>query len=171
MKIKFRISEIIGIVGAAIIISSCTNPSQPNSDQKQNSDNKQPVNDLVFERGEKVNNSNFTGGNVWLKNLVDADSINQNAVGSVTFEPGARTKWHAHPAGQIILAIDGEGYYQEEGKDKVIVKKGEVMKCPSDVPHWHGASAHSHFVQVAITGREKGETVWLKEVTDEEYNK
>ena len=102
---------------------------------------------------------------------MDADSINQTAVGSVTFEAGARTKWHSHPAGQIILAIDGQGYYQEEGKEKVIVKKGEVMKCPSDVPHWHGASDHSHFVQVAITSRENGETLWLEEVSDEEYNK
>lgn len=61
------------------------------------------------------------------------------------------------------------GYYQEEGSPKVIVKKGEVMKCPPNIPHWHGASADSKFIQLAITGREKGETIWLHEVTDEEY--
>jgi quercetin dioxygenase-like cupin family protein len=154
----------------AIVIVSC-NPSSPNSNNIQDSSILPTENNLVFQRGEEVNSPNFTGGKVWLKNLVDADSSNQNAVGSVTFEAGARTKWHSHPAGQIILAIDGEGYYQEDGKEKVVVKKGEVMKCPKDVPHWHGASAHSHFVQVAITGRENGETVWLKEVTDDEYNK
>lgn len=129
----------------------------------------EPTYDPVFAKGERVPNDNFTG-RVWLNNLVNADSVNQNAVGSVTFEPGARTKWHSHPAGQIILALDGVGYYQEEGKEKVIVRKGEVVKCPIDVPHWHGASADSAFVQVAITGRENGETVWLKPVTDEEYN-
>lgn len=126
---------------------------------------------LIFERGEKINSPNFTGGTVWLKNLVSADSVNQTAVGSVTFEPEARTRWHSHPAGQIILALDGEGYYQEKGKNKVVVKKGETVKCPENVPHWHGASVNSHFVQVAITGREKGETVWLNEVTDDEYRK
>jgi quercetin dioxygenase-like cupin family protein len=126
--------------------------------------------DPIFAKGERITNDNFTG-TVWLNNLVTADTINQNAVGSVTFEPGARTKWHSHPAGQIILALDGVGYYQEEGKEKVIVRKGEVVKCPTDIPHWHGASADSAFVQVAITGREKGETVWLKPVTDEEYNR
>ncbi|MFE7088224.1 cupin domain-containing protein [Sphingobacterium spiritivorum] len=95
---------------------------------------------------------------------------NQNAVGSVTFEPGARRKWHSHPAVQIILALDGVGYYQEEGKEKVVIRKGKVVKCPVDVPHWHGASADTAFVQVVITGREKGETVWLKPVTDAEYH-
>jgi len=123
----------------------------------------------IFAKGERITNDNFTG-TAWLNNLVSADSVNQNAVGSVTFEPGARTKWHSHPAGQIILALEGVGYYQEEGKKKVIIRKGEVVKCPIDVPHWHGASADTAFVQIAITGREKGETVWLHEVTNEEYN-
>lgn len=131
---------------------------------------KEQTQEPVFARGEKITSDNFTG-TAWLNNLVNADSLNQNAVGSVTFEPGARTKWHSHPAGQIILALDGVGYYQEEGKEKVIIRKGEVVKCPVNVPHWHGASPDTAFVQIAITGREKGETVWLEKVTDEEYHK
>ena len=132
-------------------------------------DNTMQQNEPVFAKGEKIANNNFIG-NVWLNNLVQADSVNQNAVGCVTFESGARTKWHTHPAGQIILVLDGVGYYQEKGHPKVIVKKGDVIKCPVGVPHWHGASTDTNFVQVAITGREKGETVWLEPVTDEEYN-
>lgn len=158
-------------LAAVWIIFACDNTIKSNNNDVNKSAHMPAESELVFQRGEKVNSPNFTGGTVWLKNLVDADSVNQTAVGSVTFQAGARTRWHSHPAGQIILAIDGEGYYQEDGKEKVVVKKGEVMKCPSDVPHWHGASADSHFVQVAITGRQKGETVWLEEVTDEEYHK
>lgn len=123
----------------------------------------------VFAQGEKITNRNFTG-DVWLQNLVSADDANQTAVGSVTFNPGARTKWHSHPAGQIILAIEGEGYYQEKGQPKKIIRKGDAVKCPADTPHWHGASANQKFVQVAITGREKGETVWMENVTDAEYH-
>ncbi|MFV8343520.1 cupin domain-containing protein [Flavobacterium sp. XS2P39] len=123
---------------------------------------------IIFAKGEKISNDNFIG-TAWLNNLVQADSINKNAVGSVTFEPGARTKWHSHPAGQIILALDGVGYYQEKGSSKVLVNKGDVVKCPANIPHWHGASAEMKFVQIAITGRENGETVWLETVTDEEY--
>lgn len=125
---------------------------------------------LVFPQGEKITNANFTG-TAYLQMLVDADSLNDISVGNVTFEPGARSKWHVHPGGQILLAIDGVGYYQEKGKPKEILRKGDAIKCPPDIPHWHGASADSAFIQVAITGREKGETVWLEEVTDEEYNK
>lgn len=122
----------------------------------------------VFAKGEKITNNNFTG-NVWLNTLVTGDSVNQVAVGSVTFEPGARTKWHSHPAGQIILALDGVGYYQEKGGSKKRIHKGEVVKCPPNIPHWHGASKDTAFVQVAITGREKGETQWLHSVADGEY--
>lgn len=125
---------------------------------------------LVFPKGEKITNNNFTG-TVYLQSLIDSDSINPNSVGNVTFEPGARSKWHLHPAGQILLATDGVGYYQEKGQSKKILRRGDVIKCAPNIPHWHGASADSAFVQVAITGREKGETVWLEAVTDDEYNK
>ena len=154
---NFVVLLLVGMIGF-----SCQQQSQ--SEQSRQSGSQESV----FAKGERITNDNFTG-TAWLNSLINADSINQNAVGCVTFEPGARTKWHTHPAGQIILAIDGTGYYQEKGSPKVIVKKGDVVKCPADIPHWHGASADTEFVQVAITGREKGETVWLEEVTDEEY--
>lgn len=149
---------------SGMLALSCSQQNQSEAIKKDETQ------ELIFAKGEKITNDNFTG-TAYLNNLVNADTVNQNAVGSVTFEPGARTKWHSHPAGQIILALDGVGYYQEEGKEKVTVRKGEVVKCPIDVPHWHGASADTAFVQIAITGREKGETVWLKPVTDEEYNR
>ncbi len=125
---------------------------------------------LIFPTGKKITNSNFTGI-AYLQPLAAADSLNQTSVGNVTFEPGARTKWHIHPAGQIILATAGKGFYQEKGSDKLILRKGDVIKCPPNIPHWHGASSDSMFVQIAITGREKGEPIWLDPVSDEEYGK
>ncbi len=124
----------------------------------------------LFDIGAKITNSNFQG-TAYLNNLVTADSLNTSAVGSVTFEPGARTKWHMHPAGQILLVIEGVGYYQEKGQQKRIIKKGDVIKCQPNLPHWHGASATNSLVQIAITNRHLGETVWMDEVTDQEYNK
>ena len=124
----------------------------------------------IFPKGQKITNDNFIG-NAWLSSLVEADSINQVAVGSVTFEPGARTNWHSHPNGQIILALDGEGYYQEKGGLKKILNKGDVVKCPPNVSHWHGASADKEFVQIAITSRQNGPTKWMAPVTQEEYTK
>ena len=155
--------HIIFIAVTAILFTTC------NIKSEQTSNDSQSKNELIFEKGDKIDSPNFTG-NAWLNNLILADSLNQNAVGSVTFEPGARTSWHSHPAGQIILALGGVGYYQEKGKPIEIIRKGEVVKCPHNIPHWHGASPDSEFIQVAITGRENGPTVWLKPVSDEEYN-
>lgn len=133
-------------------------------------DNTRPINELVFPQGAKITNNNFTG-TAYLQMLIDADSLNSLSVGNVTFEPGARSKWHTHPAGQILLVIDGVGFYQEKGQPKKILRKGDAIRCPPNIPHWHGASTDAAFVQVAITGREKGETVWLEAVSEEEYRK
>lgn len=65
--------------------------------------------------------------------------------------------------------IDGTGYYQEKGSSKRLLRKGDVVKCPPNVPHWHGASRDQKFIQVAITNTQNGSTVWLQRVTDEEY--
>jgi quercetin dioxygenase-like cupin family protein len=142
-----------------IVLAACNNKAEMN---KSN-------NERVFPKGEKITNDNFTG-TAYLQMLIAADSLNATAVGNVTFEPGARSKWHSHPAGQILLVVDGVGYYQEKGQPKKILRKGDAIKCPPNVPHWHGASADTAFVQIAITGREKGETVWLEAVTDSVYS-
>lgn len=137
-----------------------------------NNEGKQVVSEksnLVFPTGAQITNNNFTG-KVYLQSLITADSLNANAVGNVTFEPGARSNWHLHHGGQILLAIDGVGYYQEKGQPKKILRKGDVVKCPPNTPHWHGASKDTAFVQVAITGRDKGETVWMDVVTDSVYH-
>jgi len=125
-------------------------------------------NQIVFPKGEKISNDNFIG-TAYLQPLIAADSLNPTAVGNVSFEPGARTKWHSHPGGQILLAIDGVGYYQEKGQPKKILHKGDVIKCPPNVSHWHGASPDKGFVQVAITNNQNGMTIWLETVGDSEY--
>ncbi|HZW71311.1 MAG TPA: cupin domain-containing protein [Hanamia sp.] len=150
------------IVPLAIIFFTACNHNQKTENIKQEKA-------LVFPKGEKITNKNFTG-TAYLQMLIDADSLNATSVGNVTFEPGARSNWHLHPQGQILLVTNGVGYYQEKGQSKKILRKGDVIKCPPNVPHWHGASPDSEFIQVAITGRENGPTVWLGPVTDEEYN-
>jgi quercetin dioxygenase-like cupin family protein len=123
----------------------------------------------VFPLGEKITNENFTG-TAYLQVLVTADSSNPSSVGCVTFEPGARSKWHLHPAGQILVVIEGVGYYQEKGQSKKILRKGDAVKCPPSVPHWHGASKDAAFVQLAITDTRKGPPVWMEAVTDSVYH-
>lgn len=142
------------------IAVSCTQQPNPADTQSESAS--------VFPKGNKITNDNFKG-TAYLKTLIEADSINPTSIGNVTFEPGGRTKWHQHPGGQILLVIDGVGYYQEKGQSKKLIRRGDVIKCPANIPHWHGASADSYFVQVAVTNRHLGETVWLQEVTQDEY--
>ena len=125
--------------------------------------------DRIFPLGEKAPPSNFTG-TVWVTPLVPNDSILNCVTGSVTFEAGARSNWHYHPAGQILLVISGIGYYQEKGNPISVIRKGDVIKCPPNVEHWHGASPGSMMTHIAINpNTEKGIVVWLQKVSDEEY--
>ncbi|MRX78441.1 cupin domain-containing protein [Pedobacter petrophilus] len=127
-------------------------------------------NNALFAKGEKLTNGYFTG-DAYLETLLQKDKNNNFVMGAVTFEPGARTNWHTHPKGQVLIVTEGEGWYQEKGKPAKTIKKGDVINIPENVEHWHGATANIKMVHIAITNYE-GETnaVWLKPVTDEEYH-
>lgn len=155
--------SIVGVVLLIFFLGSCNQ-----SDQHAAKRSEQPST-VIFPKGEKITNNNFIG-NAWLQQMIMSDSLNPTQVGSVTFEPGARTNWHLHPGGQILLITGGTGYYQEKGSPKRIIKRGEVVKCPPNIPHWHGASKDETLIQIAITNTQNGATVWREAVTDEEYN-
>jgi quercetin dioxygenase-like cupin family protein len=124
----------------------------------------------IFPKGEKGSEELFTG-NAYNIGLVAADSIHTTAVGNVYFEPGARSNWHTHPSGQILIITDGIGYHQIEGQPIEVIKKGDVVKCPPNVRHWHGASPDVGLQQLyIIPNTEKGIVEWMEPVTDEEYN-
>ncbi|MCE7072551.1 cupin domain-containing protein [Dyadobacter sp. CY327] len=124
----------------------------------------------IFPKGQLAPASNFTG-KAWVHPLIQADSAFNIPVSSVTFEPGARTYWHSHGGGQGIIAIDGEGYYQEKGKPIQVLRKGDAVKCPPNTPHWHGASPETGFVQMAVTpNHANGRVKWLQPVTPAEYS-
>ena len=95
---------------------------------------------------------------------------------NVTFEPGCRNFWHIHNArkggGQILLAVAGRGWYQEEGKPARELKKGDAVYIAPGVKHWHGAARDSWFTHIAMeVPGEGGSTTWCEPVSDEEYGK
>jgi quercetin dioxygenase-like cupin family protein len=95
-----------------------------------------------------------------------------NASGAyVTFEPGARSAWHTHPAGQRLVVVSGVGLLQEWGKPVQQIQPGDVIVCPAGVKHWHGAAAKTAMTHLAVTGAVDGKSVaWLEKVTDDQYN-
>jgi quercetin dioxygenase-like cupin family protein len=124
---------------------------------------------FIFPKGKLGAKENFTG-NAYNLGLVPSDSTYNTLVGNVYFEKSARSNWHVHPSGQILIVLDGEGYHQLEGQPRQIMKKGDVIKCPPKTKHWHGATENSSLTQMYILPKtEKGIVTWLEPVTDEQY--
>lgn len=103
-------------------------------------------------------------------------SAEQVGVFNVTFEPGCRNNWHIHHAdqggGQILICVAGRGYYQEWGKEPVLMTPGDVINIPTGVKHWHGAAPDSWFSHLAmeVPGENCGNE-WLEPVDDGQYGK
>jgi 4-carboxymuconolactone decarboxylase len=124
----------------------------------------------TFPKGDKVSGGNFSG-DVWVNSLATINmTIATTSVGNVTFAPKSRTKWHRHPSGQILLVTDGIGYYQEKGQAVRLIRKGDVVNCPPNIAHWHGATPDSSMSHITLGfDNGKGRVEWLGSVTDEEY--
>ncbi|MDQ0781408.1 quercetin dioxygenase-like cupin family protein [Chryseobacterium sp. W4I1] len=169
-NIKFK--TIMLITSGLLIQISCSSNSNKNFEVKQtnNIEMKTQLDSSLFPQGGKLSNEWFTG-NAFLQPLLAKDKNNDFAMGSVTFEPGARTIWHTHPKGQVLIVTEGKGWYQEKGKPAQSIKKGDVVNIPENLEHWHGAAADSKMVHIAVTNYRGDENVtWLKPVTDSEYN-
>ena len=131
---------------------------------------KAPI-ETVFEQGEPNPYGQFFTGQTYLNMLNPKEDVWNLPVGNVTFEPGARTNWHKHDGGQILLVLNGEGRYQERGKEIQILHKGDIVRIPPKVEHWHGAAPDCWFVHVSLepNAHLNGKTEWLEHVTDKEY--
>jgi 4-carboxymuconolactone decarboxylase len=123
----------------------------------------------IFPKGEKAPNVHHLG-TVWLNELSKPDSIFPNSISVATFEANSRLNWHLHPGGQILLITEGIGYYQERNKPEQVLKKGDVVKCLPNVEHWHGSLPDAGVTYLAFSPSEKGKTVWLEKVTDDQYS-
>ncbi|MEL0167354.1 MAG: cupin domain-containing protein [Pseudomonadaceae bacterium] len=98
----------------------------------------------------------------------DADLNTSGAL--VTFEPGARSAWHTHPAGQRLVVTSGVGLTQEWGKPVQVIRPGDVVNCPPGVKHWHGAAPTTAMTHIAVTATKDGNNVnWMEKVSDEQY--
>lgn len=113
----------------------------------------------------------FFTGTVRIDPVWPANETINTSGALVTFEPGARSAWHTHPAGQYLQVISGSGLTQQWGGPVQTLRPGDVLWCPPGIKHWHGASAHVAMTHLAITGVADGKNVeWLEQVTDEQYD-
>lgn len=112
----------------------------------------------------------FFTGDVSVKGLFGPKESAPFSGGIVTFQPGARSNWHTHPAGQHLVVLDGIGLTGLEDGTITEIKEGDVIWCPPGVKHWHGAKAEHAMTHMALTGDKDGKNVdWMEPVTDEQY--
>jgi len=114
----------------------------------------------------------FFTGSVQVQQLFPGHDPARTSGGRVTFEPGARSAWHTHPLGQILIVTDGTGWIQQWGGPVEEIRKGDVIWIPPGVKHWHGATATTSMTHIAIQEQLNGRVVdWMEKVTDEQYRK
>ena len=120
---------------------------------------------------KKASADYFTGA-VQVQELFPADDPSRTSGGKVTFEPGARSAWHTHPLGQILIVTDGTGWVQQWGGPIEEIRKGDVIWIPPGVKHWHGATPTTAMTHIAIQEQLNGKAVeWTEKVSDEQYHK
>ena len=129
----------------------------------------------IFGMGEP--NTGFAQyfiGNSYLKPVI-APGEGYLPIFNVTFEPRCRNNWHIHHAskggGQVLICVEGHGWYQEESKPARALKPGDIVEIPANVKHWHGATADSWFSHLAFDcPGEDTSNEWCEPVTDEAYD-
>ncbi len=157
------------VIKAAVFIL-LTGCCQNKQDQLIETNNMKQEN-AIYPLGIKMP-ENFTGIVHYLPIVNPDDVEGLYSVGQVSFSPGARTHWHTHPAGQVLIVTGGKGWYQVRGDEPLVLKKGVTIVIPKDVEHWHGASVDEEMVHIAISNYSDGSNVaWMEPVTEEEYIK
>lgn len=126
------------------------------------------VTDAADRPGRIGSAETFTG--TVLVAPVFGPQMNDVSAGEVTFLPGARSAWHTHPAGQMLVVTAGTGWTQERDGDRLVIQAGDVVWCPPGTEHWHGATDTTSMSHYAIQASADGSAVtWGALVTDAEY--
>lgn len=119
--------------------------------------------------GVKAPNTHYIGA-AWLNPLLRADDDLDYNITKATFIANSTLDWHKHESVQVLVIVEDEGYYQERGKEPIILKEGDVIRCEKDTEHWHSSSKKNDVTYLAIYGGETP-TVWTEVVSQAYYDK
>ncbi len=118
--------------------------------------------------GTRAPNTHYLG-DAWLNAIIHDDEELGYNITKATFRANSTLDWHKHSSAQVLIIVDGEAYYQERGKEPVVLKKGDVIKCEKDIEHWHSSTKFSDVTYLALYGG-KQPTTWTEVVTQEYYD-
>ncbi|MBK5122189.1 cupin domain-containing protein [Burkholderia sp. R-69980] len=153
------------LAAASIVLSLTTATFSAHAQEKQELE----IIRVGSQPSGKAPAENFTGS-VRLDSMFSGTAPSRVGGGTVTFEPGARTAWHTHPLGQILIVTAGVGEVQQWGHPRQEIHPGDIVWIPAGVKHWHGASPTTGMTHIAIAEALDGKSVeWMEKVTDEQY--
>jgi quercetin dioxygenase-like cupin family protein len=144
---------------ALFILASASVFSQ-NSDYKLSS---------YLTEGTKAPNTHYKG-EAWLNAIIHDDEELGYNITKATFKANSTLDWHKHGSVQVLVIVDGEAYYQERGKEPVILKEGDVIRCQKDIEHWHSSTKVKDVTYLAFYSGEQP-TIWTEVLTQEYYDK
>ncbi|MDQ2819916.1 MAG: cupin domain-containing protein [Pseudomonadota bacterium] len=129
------------------------------------------INRAAEQASMKPPAQNFTG-NVRVAPLFAERAPLPSSAAAVTFEPGARSAWHTHPAGQYLIVTHGAGRVRQWGGKVQEIRAGDVVWTPPGMKHWHGAAPTTGITHIALQDKVGGRNVdWMEKVSDEQYGK
>ena len=118
--------------------------------------------------GRKAPNTHYIG-EAWLNAIIHNDAELGYNITKATFKANSTLDWHTHSSAQVLIIVDGEAYYQERGKEPVILKTGDVIKCEKNTEHWHSSTKVSDVTYLALYGGGQP-TTWTEVVTQDYYD-
>lgn len=119
--------------------------------------------------GTKAPNTHYIG-EAWLNPIIHDDPELDYNITKARFRANSTLDWHKHSSVQVLIIVDGEAYYQERGKEPVILKEGDVIKCDKNTEHWHSSTKYKDVTYLALYGGEQP-TEWTEVLTQEYYDK
>lgn len=170
------------VLASSLALAGCSSPSEaapeqtgaePTASAEATAATPGAESVIISPAGERTETpgsaENFTGS-VSIKPLYGPNGASTGGAGQVTFEPGARTAWHTHPAGQRLIITAGSGWVQEWGGERRSVRAGDVVWFAPGVKHWHGATSTEAMTHIAVQDTIDGSNAgWLEQVTDAQY--
>lgn len=121
-----------------------------------------------MEEGVKAPNTHYIG-EAWLNAIIRDDKELGYNITKATFKSNSTLDWHKHGSIQVLIYVEGEGYYQERGKEPIILKAGDVIRCKENTEHWHSSTKENDVTYLALYGGNQP-TIWTEVLTQEYYD-
>ncbi|MBU2945780.1 cupin domain-containing protein [Zobellia uliginosa] len=121
-----------------------------------------------LNEGKKAPNTHYIG-EAWLNAIIHDDQELGYNITKATFKANSTLDWHKHDSAQVLIIVEGKGYYQERGNEPIILKEGDIIKCDKDIEHWHSSTKSNDVTYLALYGGGQP-TTWTEVLTQEYYD-